>query len=87
MSGNVWEACYDWYGNYDLYYTQNPKGQTIGKAKVIRGGDWYYQKNFCRVTNRHSCPPEDTYNTVGFRVALAKEIENPGQLAQNTQDK
>ena len=87
MSGNVWEVCYDWYGNYDLYYTQNPKGQTVGKAKVIRGGDWYYQKDFCRVTNRHSCPPEDTYNTVGFRIALAKEIEKPGQLAQNTQDK
>lgn len=75
MSGNVWEFCYDWKGNYLPYYHIDPKGSTIGKNKVIRGGDWYYDADYCRVANRHSCPPEDTYNTVGFRVALAKKIK------------
>ncbi len=75
MSGNVWEFCYDWKGNYMPYYHIDPKGSTTGKNKVIRGGDWYYEADFCRVTNRHSCLPKDTYNTVGFRVALAKKIK------------
>ena len=75
MSGNVWEVCYDWYGNYLRYYHTDPKGCTIGKNKVARGGGWYYNADFCQVSNRHSCPPEDTYDTVGFRVALAKEIK------------
>ena len=75
MSGNVWELCYDWKGNYLPYYHIDPKGSTTGKNKVVRGGDWYYEADYCRVTNRHSCPPKDTYNTVGFRVALAKEIK------------
>ncbi|MFA6716168.1 MAG: SUMF1/EgtB/PvdO family nonheme iron enzyme, partial [Victivallaceae bacterium] len=75
MSGNVWEICYDWYGNYLPYNTENPKGNTVGQNKVIRGGDWYYNSEYCKVSNRHSCLPEDTYNTVGFRVALAKEIK------------
>ena len=75
MSGNVWEFCYDWKGNYMPYYHIDPKGSTTGKNKVLRGGDWYYGADFCRVTNRHSCLPKDTYNTVGFRVALAREIK------------
>lgn len=75
MSGNVWEFCYDWKGNYMPYFHIDPKGSVTGKNKVIRGGDWYYGPDFCRVTNRHSCLSTDTYNTVGFRVALAKEIK------------
>jgi serine/threonine protein kinase/formylglycine-generating enzyme required for sulfatase activity len=75
MSGNVWEFCYDWKGNYLPYYHTDPKGSTTGANKVVRGGGWYYDADFCRVTNRHSCLPKDTYNTVGFRVALGKEIK------------
>jgi formylglycine-generating enzyme required for sulfatase activity len=75
MSGNVWEFCNDWKGNYMPYFHIDPKGSVTGKNKVIRGGGWYYGADFCRVTNRHSCLPKDTYNTVGFRVALAKEIK------------
>jgi serine/threonine protein kinase/formylglycine-generating enzyme required for sulfatase activity len=75
MSGNVWEICYDWYGNYLPYCTEDPKGSPVGQNKVIRGGGWYYNAEYCKVSNRHSCLPEDTYNTVGFRVALAKEIK------------
>jgi len=75
MSGNVWEICYDWKGNYLPYYHIDPKGSTTGKSKVIRGGGWYYEAEYCQVVNRHSCLPKDTYNTVGFRVALAKKIK------------
>jgi len=75
MSGNVWEICNDWHGNYQAYYHTDPKGSTSGTSKVIRGGGWYYEADFCRVSNRHSCLPKDTYDTVGFRVALAKKIK------------
>ena len=75
MSGNVWEICYDWKGNYLPNYDIDPIGSTSEKSKVIRGGGWYYEADFCRVSNRHSCLPKDTYNTIGFRVALAKEIK------------
>ncbi len=75
MSGNVWEACYDWYGNYLPYYREDPKGSTVGKNKVARGGGWYYGAEYCQVSNRYSVLPKDTYNTLGFRVALAKTIK------------
>lgn len=38
MSGNVWEMCWDWYGNYSYSSQNNPSGPTFGSERVIRGG-------------------------------------------------
>ncbi|HPZ09954.1 MAG TPA: SUMF1/EgtB/PvdO family nonheme iron enzyme [Candidatus Eremiobacteraeota bacterium] len=38
MSGNVWEWCSDWYGNYPSVEAVNPTGLKSGSCSVLRGG-------------------------------------------------
>lgn len=70
MSGNVWEWCEDWYGNYVSYDTNNPKGATTGQLRVLRGGGWYFIASYCRVSSRFNSSPGNRNGSIGFRVVL-----------------
>ena len=71
MSGNVWEWCSDWIGDYSTLSQTNPQGPGSGDYRVLRGGSWLYNASHCRVSNRFGATPLfiDEF-TFGFRVVL-----------------
>ena len=67
MSGNAWEWCQDWYGDYTNENQYNPTGPETGTLRVFRGGCYYELSRYCRVSYRWGWPPS---TTLGFRLAL-----------------
>ncbi len=69
MSGNVWEWCWDRYGDYDDKVSTNPQGAGKGGNRVSRGGSWINDPQICRAANRLSNGPTDRTYILGFRLA------------------
>lgn len=68
ISGNVWEWCWDWYGQYDLRATANPSGPSEGVYKVHRGGAWNDFGRHLRLAYRAAFTPINHMYNIGFRV-------------------
>jgi sulfatase modifying factor 1 len=71
MSGNVWEWCSDWDGEYSDSSRINPEGPADGIHREIRGGSWYDSAAFCRVTYRRHYLPNFVSDENGFRVVYS----------------
>ena len=70
MSGNVWEWCSDWQGEYSAEPQTNPIGAQSGVLRVHRGGGWGYGEKRCRVSSRYGFTPYGEDRCHGLRLAL-----------------
>ncbi len=67
MSGNVYEWCHDWYGDYDGSSQTDPTGPPNGGWHSVRGGSWGTGAGLLRSANRTFTSPDYQYYFLGFR--------------------
>jgi len=73
MSGNVFEWCSDWLGEYSETTQTNPQGPSSGKDRIIRGGDYLNNTSRARISSRVAWLPGFSPNDFGFRLACSSQ--------------
>ena len=73
MTGNVYELCQDWLGDYPTEPQVNPTGAESGTYHVARGGAWSLYSKYMQLTYRWQQRPDNRGNSVGFRLAMSAE--------------
>lgn len=73
MHGNVWQWCKDRYGDYPNKDLVDPVGPDSGDRRVLRGGAWADDPEYCRSARRKKHAPGYSGEYVGFRLCFFDE--------------
>ena len=68
VHGNVWEWCWDWDGEYKSGSVTDYFGPDSGTQRIIRGGSYAVNSQYCRSSFRFRGAPEGWNITIGFRL-------------------
>ena len=68
MSGNVWEWCWDRYGDYPSEPVTDYYGAAAGTVRVFRGGSWRDSAGITQSVSPLSYDPGYRVNALGFRL-------------------
>ena len=78
MLGNVWEWCFDWFG--EDYYSKspelNPRGLSSGVYRVARGSCWDSPPRYVRSASRNKRRPDNCSYALGFRLVSSGSKES-----------
>ena len=73
LSGNVFEWCWDWFGEYPSAAQANPKGPPDGDNRVRRGGTFaHIDESIVRVARRDMDLPVYKFAMCGIRLVRSK---------------
>jgi sulfatase modifying factor 1 len=67
--GNVWEWCWDCYGDYPRAVVTDPQGPGSSSSRVGRGGSWCGGARYGRAAYRSYFDPYYRFDLIGFRLA------------------
>ena len=70
MSGNVWEWCSDWQGDYPRQLEKDPQGAKSGTVRILRGCGWNDAAESSRSAYRDGGTPAYSNHVIGFRLVL-----------------
>ncbi|MBK8979177.1 MAG: SUMF1/EgtB/PvdO family nonheme iron enzyme [Planctomycetes bacterium] len=79
MIGNVWEWCASGYDSQEYArYAGGARPDVMtdpapGAPRVLRGGSWYLDESYCRVSFRYRRAPTASNEGSGFRVARSPQ--------------
>lgn len=75
MSGNAWELCKGWCGEYSSCPQTNPMTSNAESYRSLRGGGWANFSRCCRVSSRFYFSPDNRVFSHGFRLVLSDNVE------------